>query len=126
MFSRERIMSILMLLAILIISLVFASYREGLAGIEDVNKEAPKADADADTSKADTDTSKAVADASKADTDASKAVADASKVDASNAPNALPKDGILLGKPSTLTVAEITGALKNNPGVQKLIDNKTK
>ena len=112
MFSRERIMSILMLLAILIISLVFASYREGLAGIEDVNKEAPKADADADTSKADTDTS--------------KAVADASKVDASNAPNALPKDGILLGKPSTLTVAEITGALKNNPGVQKLIDNKTK
>lgn len=115
MFSRERIMSILMLLAILIISLVFASYREGLAGIEDVNKEAPKADAD-------TDASKAVADASKADTDASKADAGASKADA----GALPKDGILLGKPSTLTVAEITGALKNNPGVQKLIDNKTK
>lgn len=91
MFSRERIMSILMLLAILIISLVFASYREGLSGIEDVNKEAPKADADA-----------------------------------SKGPNALPKDGILLGKPSTLTVAEITGALKNNPGVQNLIDNKKK
>ena len=94
MFSRERIMSILMLLAILIISLVFASYKEGLSGIEDVNKEAPKADA--------------------------------SKVDTSKGPNALPKDGILLGKPSTLTVAEITGALKNNPGVQNLIDNKKK
>ena len=119
MFSRERIMSILMLLAILIISLVFASYREGLAGIEDVNKEAP--------SKVDADASKA--DASKADADASKADAskvDASKADASKAPNALPKDGILLGKPSTLTVAEITGVLKNNPGVQNLIDNKKK
>ena len=110
MFSRERIMSILMLLAILIISLVFASYREGLAGIEDVNKEAPSK---VDASKAD---------ASKAD--ASKV--DASKADASKAPNALPKDGILLGKPSTLTVAEITGVLKNNPGVQNLIDNKKK
>ena len=107
MFSRERIMSILMLLAILIISLVFASYREGLAGIEDVNKEAPKANAD--TSKADVDV-----DTSKVDADTSKG------------PNALPKDGILLGKPSTLTVAEITGALKNNPGVQNLIDNKKK
>ena len=93
MFSRERIISIMMLLAILIISLVFASYREGLAGIKDVNEEAP----------------------SKVD-DASK-----SKMD-----NVLPKDGILLGKPTTLTVAEITKTLKNNPGVQNLIDNQKK
>lgn len=94
MFSRERIISIMMLLAILIISLVFASYREGLAGIKDVNEEAP----------------------SKADGDSSK-----SKMD-----NVLPKDGILLGKPTTLTVAEITKTLKNNPGVQNLIDNQKK
>ena len=114
MFSRERIMSILMLLAILIISLVFASYREGLAGIEDVNKEAPKANADTSKADVDVDTSKVDADTSKVDADTSKG------------PNALPKDGILLGKPSTLTVAEITGALKNNPGVQNLIDNKKK
>jgi hypothetical protein len=97
MFSRERIISILMLLVILIISLVFASYREGLAGIKDVNKEAP----------------------SKVD-DASKSKMDKSKADF------LPKDGILLGKPTTLTVAEITKTLKNNPGVQNLIDNQKK
>lgn len=103
MFSRERIISIMMLLAILIISLVFASYREGLAGIKDVNEEAP--------SKVD--------DASKMD-DASKSKMDKSKADF------LPKDGILLGKPTTLTVAEITKTLKNNPGVQNLIDNQKK
>jgi hypothetical protein len=107
MFSRERIISILMLLVILIISLVFDSYREGLAGIKDVNKEAP--------SKVD--------DASKSKVDASKA--DASKADASKA-DFLPKDGILLGKPTILTVAEITKTLKNNPGVQNLIDNQKK
>jgi hypothetical protein len=102
MFSRERIVSILMLLAILIISLIFASYREGLAGIKDVNEEAP----------------------SKVD-DASKSKMDKSKVDKSKA-DFLPKDGILLGKPTTLTVAEITKTLKNNPGVQNLIDNQKK
>jgi hypothetical protein len=111
-----------MLLVILIISLVFASYREGLTGIKDVNKEAPsKVD---DASKSKVDASKADAskvDASKAD--ASKA--DASKADASKA-DFLPKDGILLGKPTILTVAEITKTLKNNPGVQNLIDNQKK
>jgi hypothetical protein len=48
---------------------------------------------------------------------------DAVKADAKDAKDAKtlkPMDGINLGK--TLTVADITGTLKNNPGVQKMID----
>lgn len=81
--SKPKLVSIGLLLAILVISLMFSSYMEGFDANAAVNKDAVKADAkDAKTLK--------------------------------------PMDGINLGK--TLTVADITGTLKNNPGVQKMID----
>ena len=85
MFSKHRLVSIGLLLAILFISLTFMSYVEGLenASIVDiVNKDAPQATA--------------------------------------SAKDAQPIDGVTLDKP--LTVADITGVLQNNPGVQKLLD----
>ena len=77
--SKPKLMSIGLLLAILVISLMFSSYSEGLDAIATVNKDAVK---------------------------------DASSIK--------PMDSINLGK--TLSVADITGTLKNNPGVQKMIE----
>jgi len=82
--SKPKLVSIGLLLAILVISLMFSSYMEGFDANAAVNKDAVKADATKDA----------------------KALK--------------PMDGINLGK--TLTVADITGTLKNNPGVQKMID----
>lgn len=82
--SKPKLVSIGLLLAILVISLMFSSYMEGFDAIAAVNKDAVKPDAK----------------------DAVKALK--------------PMDGINLGK--TLSVADITGTLKNNPGVQKMID----
>lgn len=81
--SKPKLVSIGLLLAILVISLMFSSYMEGFDANAAVNKDAVKADA-------------------------------------KDAKALKPMDGINLGK--TLTVADITGTLKNNPGVQKMID----
>ena len=91
--SKPKLVSIGLLLAILVISLMFSSYMEGFDAIAAVNKDAVKDDATKDAVKA------------------LKPMDD----------NGLkPMDSINLGK--TLTVADITGTLKNNPGVQKMID----
>jgi len=86
--SKPKLVSIGLLLAILVISLMFSSYMEGFDAVAIVNKNAVKADAKA---------------LKPMDNNGLK-----------------PMDSINLGK--TLTVADITGTLKNNPGVQKMID----
>ena len=122
MFSKSRLVSIGLLLAILFISLTFTSYVEGLenASIVDiVNKDAPKTPQSTDAKAS----AKASATASATDaTDAKTTGVQATGVQATGvqAIDAQPIDGVTLGKP--LTVADITGVLQNNPGVQKLLD----
>jgi hypothetical protein len=85
-FSKPRLISIGLLLAILLISLMFSSYVEGLPDdeiIANVNENAPAGKTSGATG---------------------------SKVATA---------GIALGKP--LTVDDITGALQNNSGVQKML-----
>ena len=103
-FSKPRIISIVLLLAILVISLLFTSYTEGMAStsnatttdaIKSVNKDAPKAKSSDVTGPF-------------ANTPLTK---DSVK----------PSEAISLG---TLSVSDITGVLQNNPGVQKMINNK--
>jgi hypothetical protein len=91
MFSKPRLVSIGLLLAILFISLMFTSYAEGLDNASIayiVNKDAPK------TQQA---------------TDSKASATYKQKI-----------DGVTLGK--TITVADITGVLQNNPGVQKILN----
>lgn len=86
-FSKPRLISIGLLLAILLISLMFSSYVEGLPDdeiIANVNENAPAGKTSGTTG--------------------------------SNVATA----GIALGKP--LTVDDITGALQNNSGVQKMLN----
>lgn len=90
--SKPKLVSIGLLLAILVISLLFSSYMEGFDAVAIVNKNAVKADA----------------------------TKDAKALKPMDNNGLKPMDGINLGK--TLTVADITGTLKNNPGVQKMID----
>lgn len=106
-FSKPRIISIVLLLAILVISLLFTSYTEGMAS-------------DASASGATLN-------------DATKTVNDSAptaKTSDNKGPLSLttdsvkPSDGILLGSGSSISVSDITGVLQNNPGVQKLITNK--
>jgi len=90
-FSKPRLISIGLLLAILLISLMFSSYVEGLSVnevIADVNQDAPKKTAGTQ--------------------------------DANDKSSTQTYDGVTLGK--HLTVPDITGALQNNPGVQKMLD----
>ena len=122
MFSKSRLVSIGLLLAILFISLTFTSYVEGLenASIVDiVNKDAPKTPQSTDAKAS----AKASATASATDaTDAKTTGVQATGVQATGvqATGVQAIDGVTLGKP--LTVADITGVLQNNPGVQKLLD----
>jgi hypothetical protein len=119
MFSKPRLVSIGLLLAILFISLMFTSYAEGLdnASIADiVNKDAPKTQQATDSKASATD-SKASATDSKASATDSKASATDSKASATDKQKI---DGVTLGK--TITVADITGVLQNNPGVQKILN----
>ena len=91
-FSKPRLISIGLLLAILLISLMFSSYVEGLPDdeiIANVNENAP---------------------ADKSNVATGSTGATGSKVATA---------GIALGKP--LTVDDITGALQNNSGVQKML-----
>ena len=110
-FSKPRLVSIGLLLAILVISLMFSSYVEGMSdAVAIINKDAPLSkDLSKDSSK---DSSK---DKSK---DLSK---DLSK---DKSKDLKPLDGIHLGGSKTLSVTDITGLLKNNAGVQKLLDQK--
>jgi hypothetical protein len=96
--SKPKLVSIGLLLAILVISLMFSSYSEGLDAIATVNKDAVKEQAKAKDGAKDKDAVK----------------------DASAGSSIKPMDSINLGK--TLSVADITGTLKNNPGVQKMIE----
>jgi hypothetical protein len=118
-FSKPRLVSIGLLLAILVISLMFSSYVEGMSENTDavaiVNKDAPLSkDKSEDLSK---DLSK---DLSSKDLSSK----DLSSKDKSK--DLKPLDGIHLGGSKTLSVTDITGLLKNNAGVQKLIDNAQK
>jgi hypothetical protein len=98
LFSKPRLVSIGLLLAILIISLMFSSYVEGMEtdAVATVNKDAPL----------------------------SKNLSKNSSKDSSTSSSSLKLfDGIDLGGSKTLSVSDVTGVLKNNAGVQKLIDN---
>jgi hypothetical protein len=105
-FSKPRLISIGLLLAILLISLMIPSYVEGLENkqvaeiMEKVNENAPKSNGATGSTVA---TGNTVATGSNGITGST------------NKPT-----GIALGKP--LTVDDITGALQNNPGVQKMLD----
>ena len=96
-FSKPRLISIGLLLAILLISLMIPSYIEGLENqsiaeiIAKVNENAPG--------------NKNMTESMTGSTGATGST---------NKPT-----GIALGKP--LTVDDITGALQNNPGVQKML-----
>lgn len=108
-FSKPRIISIVLLLAILVISLMFSSYSEGMATssmtVSDasaiINKDAPKAKTTSDAS------------------DVAGPMTNTPVVD-----SVKPSDGIVLGSGKLLSVADITGVLQNNPGVQKMINSK--
>lgn len=109
-FSKPRLISIGLLLAILLISLMIPSYIEGLENkqvaeiIEKVNENAPKSN----------DKSNVVT-ASTVATGNTVATGSNGITGSTNKPT-----GIALGKP--LTVNDITGALQNNPGVQKMLN----
>jgi hypothetical protein len=107
MFSSTRIVSIVMLLAILIISLVYSSYVEGFEQnnmVDAVNEDAPKP----------------------------KSETPGSETPNTKVPNApgpktplnepIPNDAIVLGKPG-LSVSKITDMLKNNDSVKNMLTN---
>ena len=108
-FSKPRIVSIVLLLAILVISLLFSSYSEGMASSSMsesdaaaiINKDAPKAKTGEDAGPLTNTPIAGITDLS-----------------------VKPSDGIMLGSGKLLTVADITGVLQNNPGVQKMINSK--
>ena len=111
LFSKPRLVSIGLLLAILVISLMFSSYAEGMDSgapslstdntVAVINKDAPASSASGSSASA---------------SSAPASSAPASSIKASN-----DSDAIVLGK---LSVTDVTGILKNNAGVQKLIDQK--
>ncbi len=120
-FSKPRLISIVLLLAILVISLFFSSYSEGM------------------TSEAPTGEAPTVSKAPKGEAPKGEAptISDAVKTINKDAPtaNSSAVAGVLMGKNDsikpadvislgTLSVSDITGVLQNNPGVQKMINNK--
>ena len=102
MFSRAKIMSILMLVTILVLSLLLSSFREGMDNIAIINADAPKGKAETKFVNANVNTKLANATTKLGTT-----------------------DGIVLGNPSNtiLTVADITNQLKNDKSVQALLTN---
>ena len=109
-FSKPRVISIVLLLTILVISLFLSSYVEGMETsstsdmIATVNKDAPNA---------------RVSDSISTDKPLDKKPLDNTPL--AGAPLT---DGIALGSNKLLSVSDITGVLQNNPGVQKMINNK--
>lgn len=97
MFSRAKIMSILMLVTILVLSLLLSSFSEGMDNIAIINADAPKGNAMLATILANATT---------------------------NAKHST-TDGIVLGNPSNtiLTVEDIKNQLKNDKSVQTLLTN---
>jgi hypothetical protein len=133
MFSKPKLISIGLLLAILLVSLVFSSYVEGLENasisekdaIDIVNKDAPKSklsELELQLQASEQKASDQKASEQKASEQKASGV-QASEQKASDQ-KALEFDGIVLGKNKPLSVANITNTLQNNPGVQKLISNK--
>ena len=113
-FSKPRLVSIGLLLAILVISLMFSSYAEGMKSgappeqglptdntVAVINKDAPASSASG---------------SSASGSSASGSSASGSSIKASN-----DSDTIVLGN---LSVSDVTNMLNNNAGVQKLIDQK--
>ena len=98
MFSRAKIMSILMLVTILVLSLLLSSFSEGMDNIAIINADAPKGNA--------------------VPTLSTKLAN--SKLGTS--------DGIVLGNPSNtiLTVEDIKNQLKNDKTVQALLTTPLK
>jgi len=113
-FSKPRIISIVLLLAILVISLLFTSYTEGMASTSNATT--------SDKTATDATTSDAIKSVNK---DAPKAKSSDVTGPFANTPlttdSVKPSEAISLG---TLSVSDITGVLQNNPGVQKMINNK--
>ena len=128
-FSKPRLVSIGLLLAILVISLMFSSYVEGMSdAVAIINKDAPLSkdlskDSSKDSSK---DKSKDSSKDSSKDKSKDSSSKDSSSKDLSKdkSKDLKPLPGIHLGGSKTLSVTDITGILKNNAGVQKLIDQK--
>jgi len=114
MFSSKRIVSIVMLLAILIISLVYSSYVEGFEQnnmVDAVNEDAPKPKSE--TFESETPNTKTPN----------------TKTPNTNTPgpktplnDPVPNDAIVLGKPG-LSVSKITDMLKNNDSVKNMLTN---
>ena len=114
MFSSKRIVSIVMLLAILIISLVYSSYVEGFEQnnmVDAVNEDAPKPKSE--TFESETPNTKTPG----------------SETPNTETPNTktplndpVPNDAIVLGKPG-LSVSKITDMLKNNDSVKNMLTN---
>jgi len=98
LFSKPRLVSIGLLLAILVISLMLSSYTEGMTTngtVDVINEDAPSA-------------------------------SDTSGSGSTSSGTVKPLDGIDLGGSKPLSVTDVTGVLKNNAGVQKMIDNAQK
>ena len=114
-FSKPRVISIVLLLTILVISLFLSSYVEGMETsstsdmIATVNKDAPNA---------------RVSDSISTDKPLDKKPLDKKPLDNTPLAGAPLTDGIALGSNKLLSVSDITGVLQNNPGVQKMINNK--
>ena len=102
MFSRAKIMSILMLVTILVLSLLLSSFSEGMDNIAIINADAPKENAETTFVNANVNAKLANATTKLGTTDA-----------------------IVLGNPSNtiLTVADITNQLKNDKSIQALLTN---
>ena len=103
-FSKPRLVSIGLLLAILVISLMFSSYAEGMNSGAPPEQGLP------------TDNTVAVINKDAPASSASGSSASGSSIKASN-----DSDTIVLGN---LSVSDVTNMLNNNAGVQKLIDQK--
>ena len=129
MFSKPKLISIGLLLAILLFSLIFSSNVEGLENasisekdaIDIVNKDAPKSKLSELEMQPQLQLQLQASGVQASGVQASDQKA--SGVQASGQ-KALEFDGIVLGKNKPLSVANITNTLQNNPGVQKLISNK--
>ena len=126
LFSKPRLVSIGLLLAILVISLMFSSYAEGMDSgapslstdntVAVINKDAPASSASGSSAPTSSASGSSASGSSAPASSAPGSSAPGSSIKASN-----DSDAIVLGK---LSVTDVTGVLKNNAGVQKLIDQK--
>lgn len=146
-FSKPRIISIVMLLAILVISLLFSSYSEGMETAVTTgdattnnattnNATTSNATTSNGTTNNATTSNGTISNGTTSNGTTSNSIKtvnkDAPKTNAGPLTNASalspdsvkPSDDIMVGSGKLLSVADITGVLQNNPGVQKMINNK--